>query len=323
MIPNVFVSSTIEDLHHLRDVVREAIEELGYNPIMSEYGDIGFVMTSLDQACSAAARQCQLAVVIVGKRYGSILEGPLSVTHQEFRALRDSNIPVITLVDADVWAFRRVYDANPNTAAVFPGMEAPARTFDLLHEIVTSPVHSAIQPFHNASEARVHIKKQLAHFVGDLLRDKVPTIEPQLRDILAELKTLRHSLRQSVSDTDRSFLRLMKALLEPSARPLRDVVETLHDGLESAAEPLLRVGTFDEFVAASGWTLVVNDDAVVEARASNPPYYGTFGVSIDGSSVQGVIVASTMQRLVLNEAAGTRLRALFQELKGTVNAEGL
>jgi len=30
MIPNVFVSSTIEDLHHLRDAIRETLADLGY-----------------------------------------------------------------------------------------------------------------------------------------------------------------------------------------------------------------------------------------------------------------------------------------------------
>jgi len=43
MIPNVFVSSTISDFHHLRDAIRDTITELGYHPVMSEYGDIGYL----------------------------------------------------------------------------------------------------------------------------------------------------------------------------------------------------------------------------------------------------------------------------------------
>ena len=46
MIPNVFVSSTIQDLHHLRDAIREAIVDLAFSPVMSEYGDIGYVLCS-------------------------------------------------------------------------------------------------------------------------------------------------------------------------------------------------------------------------------------------------------------------------------------
>ncbi|MCJ7812359.1 DUF4062 domain-containing protein, partial [bacterium] len=43
MIPNVFISSTIKDLHYLRDAIRDLVKELGYRPIMSEYGDIGYI----------------------------------------------------------------------------------------------------------------------------------------------------------------------------------------------------------------------------------------------------------------------------------------
>jgi hypothetical protein len=41
MIPNMFVSSTIDDLHHLRDAVRDTLEEMALTPVMSEYGDVG------------------------------------------------------------------------------------------------------------------------------------------------------------------------------------------------------------------------------------------------------------------------------------------
>ena len=54
MLPRVFVSSTIEDLHHLRDAVRDAVAELEYIPVMSEYGgmwDICRTARSRSRAC--------------------------------------------------------------------------------------------------------------------------------------------------------------------------------------------------------------------------------------------------------------------------------
>ena len=42
MIPRVFVSSTIKDLQHVRDAIRELIMELGYQPAMSEHGEVGY-----------------------------------------------------------------------------------------------------------------------------------------------------------------------------------------------------------------------------------------------------------------------------------------
>jgi hypothetical protein len=73
MIPNVFVGSTIEDLHHLRDGIRETLDDLGYIPVMSEYGDIGYKpTTTVERSCYHSLVDCHLAVIIVGKRYGSM-----------------------------------------------------------------------------------------------------------------------------------------------------------------------------------------------------------------------------------------------------------
>lgn len=43
MIPNIFVSSTIHDLQYLREAVRDTISEIGHRPVMSEFGDIGYL----------------------------------------------------------------------------------------------------------------------------------------------------------------------------------------------------------------------------------------------------------------------------------------
>jgi hypothetical protein len=113
MLPSVFVSSTVRDLQHMRDAIRDAIAELAYIPVLSEFGDIGFLpQLSATDACYTAARDCQLAVLIIGKRYGEVTAGEVSITHREFRALRENAIPIITLIDKEVWTFKRVYDAN-------------------------------------------------------------------------------------------------------------------------------------------------------------------------------------------------------------------
>ena len=39
-IPRVFMSSTCYDLQEIRFQLRHFIEEIGYDPVMSEFGDI-------------------------------------------------------------------------------------------------------------------------------------------------------------------------------------------------------------------------------------------------------------------------------------------
>lgn len=68
MIPNVFVSSTIADLHHLRDAIRDTLSELAYIPVLSEYGDVGYLPTATaEDSCYIMLEQCQLAVIVIGK----------------------------------------------------------------------------------------------------------------------------------------------------------------------------------------------------------------------------------------------------------------
>ena len=72
MIPTVFISSTVDDLRHIRDAVRATVEEVGYQPVMSEYGEIGYMGgDAAEDACYRTVPECQLVVLIIGKRYGS------------------------------------------------------------------------------------------------------------------------------------------------------------------------------------------------------------------------------------------------------------
>src|SRR5438093_11956155 len=117
MIPNVFICSTIESLHYLRDAIREAVEELSYHPVMSEHGEVGYIRAATAAtSCFRTISQCQLAVVIVGKIYHPNPSTGLSVTHGELRAARENGIPVITFVENDVRLYKQFYDVNRGNA---------------------------------------------------------------------------------------------------------------------------------------------------------------------------------------------------------------
>jgi hypothetical protein len=171
VIPSVFVSSTVRDLQHMRDAIRDTISDLAYNPVLSEFGDIGYLpQHSAPDSCYIAARDCQLAVLIIGKRYGELSSNGNSITHQEFKTLRDNSIPIITLIDKEVWTFKRVYDANKvntSTCADYPGMDRPEKSFALIGEVLDSPVNNGLIEFEHVADARENVKKQLAHIFGN------------------------------------------------------------------------------------------------------------------------------------------------------------
>jgi hypothetical protein len=245
MTPNVFVSSTIADLHHLRDAIRDVLIDLGLQPIMSEHSEVGYLPTSsAEDSCYVTMQQCQLAVVIIGRRYGTGGANGVSVTHNEFRTARQQGIPVFCLVEREVLTYRQVYDSNSGTAALtFPGMDAATDTFAFIKEVVDAPTNNAILDFSSAADARHHVKKQLAHLFWELLARRGDSIKAEVRDVLAEVKALRHSLSPSTEET-RAFVRAARFLLNDKAQSYRLLLEQLCGTIEDAVPYVIKGDTF-------------------------------------------------------------------------------
>jgi hypothetical protein len=109
MIPSIFISSTISDLQYLREAIRDTIKEIGYNPVLSDFGDIGYSpFTSAEDSCYLSLKDCQLAILIIGKKYGSLSQhANLSITQMEFRTAKDLKKPIVCLVDQEVISFKK------------------------------------------------------------------------------------------------------------------------------------------------------------------------------------------------------------------------
>jgi hypothetical protein len=323
MIPNVFVSSTILDLHHLRDAVRDVIIDLGYNPVMSEYGDIGYLPTmAADESCYVTMRQCQLAILLVGKRYGEPKRGDLSVTHVEFHAARSASIPVMTLVDKEVLAFKAVADANASSsvAVSYPGMDYPAKIFELVSEIASYPSNNSFLIYSTVADARSHIKRQFAHVFGDLLQRRGGGIAPEVKDILAEIKTLRHEFgRATQQAVSRGFVKALRFLLEEKGRNLADVLELVALDLELGVERLLMEPTFPSFLASFEWQLESDEMGGsyerVKQRLGGAVLAHTAFLT-EKRDEQAVWYADEEQTLFVNDVA----RRVFDELYGEARA---
>lgn len=255
MIPNIFVSSTIDDLQHLRDAIRDTIrEDLAYIPVMSEYGDVGYLPTESAQgSCYLSVKNCQMMIVFIGKRYGSVSPNGFSVTHNEFRAAREHGIPTIAFVDHEVLSFKKVYDVSRenNLRPPFPGMEAPEKTFGFVQEIMDAGTNNAILVFGKVSEARELLKKQLASMFGDLISSRAAPIKGEIKDILSEVMTLRHELSQAQS-IDHRFRATIRFLVDDRNDYYRHFIEHTFGPIDTAVRLLLDNPDFASFVEAAG-----------------------------------------------------------------------
>lgn len=90
--PRVFISSTCYDLQEVRYQLRKFIEDIGYEPVMSDFGDIFYdYKKHIQDSCKLEIEKCQLFVLIIGNHYGSFYHKhkdkvtPDSVTLQELK----------------------------------------------------------------------------------------------------------------------------------------------------------------------------------------------------------------------------------------------
>jgi hypothetical protein len=273
MIPNIFISSTIADLNYLRDSIRDLFSELGYNPIMSEYGGVGYLPSdSAENSCYLAMRDCQLAVVIVGKRYGSISENGLSITHNEFKTAREQNIPVIFLINEETLSFKKVFDSNKDkTNLELPGMDNPNKVFSLIKEFMDSEINNGIVTYSTMQSAKNNLKQQLAHLFGDLLRKQFDSEQNNLKDILSQITTLKHVLLEKEGDFANSFSYTFRSLLDDVNNYMKDICEEVYENSEKGATAILEFKNFDEFLKNKNVDIIIKstDELKDELRFDN------------------------------------------------------
>lgn len=98
---NLFVSSTCYDLSQIRADLSEFILESGYNPFLSEYDDfpINPQLSTIENCIRNVKESADILILIVGNRYGSIIETGKSITNTEFLTAKQKGIPIFCFID--------------------------------------------------------------------------------------------------------------------------------------------------------------------------------------------------------------------------------
>ena len=95
----IFISSLITGMESLRAAAKEAVLQLGHEPVMAE--DFGSRPHSPQIACLDGLRKSGLVILILGEDYGIKQSSGLSATHEEYREAKTRH-PVIAFVQEGV-----------------------------------------------------------------------------------------------------------------------------------------------------------------------------------------------------------------------------
>lgn len=128
--PRIFISSTYYDLKHIRSSLELFIDSIGYEPVLSEKGDIAYAFDQpLDESCYREAASADILVLVVGGRYGSEASGEKktdkkffdrydSITKKEFDTAYVSDVPIYILIESGVYAEYQTYLRNKESQKI-------------------------------------------------------------------------------------------------------------------------------------------------------------------------------------------------------------
>lgn len=98
---NIFVSSTCYDLSQIRVDLSEFIENSGHKSILSEFDNfpISPELNTIENCIKIVKENADILILIVGNRYGNIIENGKSITNNEFLVAKQKGIPIFCFIE--------------------------------------------------------------------------------------------------------------------------------------------------------------------------------------------------------------------------------
>ena len=180
--PRIFVSSTFYDLKHVREIIRKFILDQGYEPVLSEFSDVFYKPSdTVQNSCLKEVSNCDLFVLIIGKRYGAPFPGvSLSITHKEYLEAQNVGTPIYSFVDIDVLHDYEFYLKNDRSTTFQFRVVQEKEVFDLIDEVQRASKDNSLIPYSSIDDILQHLKKQWAKLLKSfLVSQKIMTPEKE------------------------------------------------------------------------------------------------------------------------------------------------
>jgi len=169
VVPRVFISSTYYDLRHVRTAIRDFVESLGFEAVLSEQFDVFYQQgESVQTSCLDEIKKCDMYILIIGTRYGSIFpKDLLSITHREYREAIEAKLQIFAFVDTYAYDDYRIYCRNRDNPHVdVSKIEYSSvrdfQVFGFISEVERGATDNALVCYDQITEITDCLRKQLA-----------------------------------------------------------------------------------------------------------------------------------------------------------------
>lgn len=183
---NIFISSTCYDLSQIRDDIKQCIEDLGHNPILSEMKNfpIDPKLSSMENCINAVKKEADIFVLIIGNKYGSVLESGKSITNTEFLTAINKGIPIYTFALKQMTVLLPVWERNPE--ADFTYVVDNNKVFEFLADVRKKRGLWNFE-FEKAQDITDILKVQLSNLFHDALQARQMIAESDMSELYSKV----------------------------------------------------------------------------------------------------------------------------------------
>ncbi len=242
-------------MKYIRENLKFFIRNLGYEPILSEEGNVFYDPNlHVQDACLAEVPSCQILLLIIGGHFGGrYKETDESITNAEYLEAVKAKIPIFALVEQPVYEQFQVYNYNKANKSIdpakisYPSVDSQ-KIFDFIGSVQGQVVNNALFPFSDFEDIQNYLKQQWAGMMYRFL-----TTESESRRV----SDLLSSISNATTKIEFLTRQVVNSVGDPIAKLNVEFYDYLlseqvaHDltfwGLKPSPKEILKNKTFDEF----------------------------------------------------------------------------
>lgn len=203
--PRVFISSTFYDLRQVRADLDFFIEQMGYEPVRNEEGDIPYGKDeALEEYCYKEIKNIDILVCIIGGRFGSESKqnSKSSVTQMELKAALSEGKQVYSFIDANVLSEYETYLINKEGDTKYRYVD-DKRVYQFIEEMKSLNSNNIIKGFETASDIVKFLREQMAGLFQRFLEEQTRVKEVSLIKGLEKTANTLNKLVNFLSDENK------------------------------------------------------------------------------------------------------------------------
>lgn len=169
--PTIFVSSTCYDLNQVRVDLKQFIESIGLDPVMSEFDcfPVNPNHNNITNCLENVKNRADILVLIVGARHGSLTETGKSITNLEYLEAKAKGIPIYIFIHKTIKTILPIWEKNKD--GDYSESVDTTKLFDFVVSLRENK-DKWVYSFETAQEITTTLKKQLAFLFMEALEIK-------------------------------------------------------------------------------------------------------------------------------------------------------